>query len=989
MKQLKKMTLNINGADRMFICDPETDTLASVLRRLGLTGTKVGCGIGVCGSCNVIVDGKVIRSCTKKIAKMEDFQKVITVEGVGTPMHLSPIQECFMIAGAVQCGFCIPGFIVSTYALLEENPTPTREEVRDWFQKNRNICRCTGYKQIVDAVMLASKVVSGQCTMDDVRVKMPEDGEYYGKPLVRPAALAKVCGVADYGDDIELKMPENTLHAALVQPKVAFHAKINKINKEEAEAMPGVYKVVTAADVTGPNRIGFFQFSPRSLAHGQSHPVIVEDKIFNYGDIVAIVVADTKSHAQEAAKKVTIDWEQLPEYKTYLEAAMPDAMRVHEEHDNVWSEQPTIKGAGHDTPELFDEAAHVVEGSFYSSREPHLNIEGDTVQAYFDEDENLCVHCKAMQIYANIGDIAEATGLPAEKVRVIENPTGATFGWGIAAATYAMAAVTCMACDNMPVALSITYDQFMAVSGKRAPAYTNTRLACDENGKIIAAEWDCGLDHGAYNELGDDLMSRPARFMYFPYNVPNCLGLTRVACTNHAYGTAYRGYGSPQAYTASEAIMDMMAEKIGMDPFEFRYINVAQPGDTNINQYPFREYPMTAMMDRIRPIYEEVKARCEKESTPEKMRGVGISWGGYNVTEGIFDQCTIAVELLEDGRIANYNTWQDQGQGGDIGSLMIMLEAFKPLKVTPDDIVLIQNDSKFCPDSGATASSRQHYMNSKAVEVAANQLMDAMRKEDGTYRTHAEMVAENIPTKYEYQYNNPEDMTLKYLDPNTGKGNPTPAFTYCFTIAEVEVDAATGKATVIGYWCIDDVGVIGNIAAVDGQAYGGLSHSIGFALSENYDDVKKASNIIGAGIPQIKDIPDNFNLIHMCTPRDTNPYGSGGASEAFQSGGHMAVINAIYNATGVRIHEIPALPEKIKAGLDAKAKGEPNPNIPKKYFLGSDFYEEMEFIKNNPMVDLFDDMFPADKAETWEPILDPPTEPDLGYPAKDLDLEYK
>lgn len=259
------------------------------------------------------------------------------------------------------------------------------------------------------------------------------------------------------------------------------------------------------------------------------------------------------------------------------------------------------------------------------------------------------------------------------------------------------------------------------------------------------------------------------------------------------------------------------------------------------------------------------------------------------------------------------------------------------------------------------------------MSVAAARLMDAMRKADGTYRTYEEMVAENIPTKYEFQYNNDQDMTLKYLDPNTGKGNLTPAFTYSLTMAEVEVDTATGKATCIGYWDVDDVGRIGNIAAVDGQAYGGLSHSIGFALSENYDDVKKHNNIVGAGMPTIKDIPDNFNLIHVCTPRDTNPYGSSGASEAFQSGGHMAVINAIYDACGVRIHELPAYPEKIKAGLEAKDKGEADPNVPKKYFLGSDFYEEMEYIKNNPMEDMYTDMFPADQAETWEPIMRPPT----------------
>lgn len=186
------------------------------------------------------------------------------------------------------------------------------------------------------------------------------------------------------------------------------------------------------------------------------------------------------------------------------------------------------------------------------------------------------------------------------------------------------------------------------------------------------------------------------------------------------------------------------------------------------------------------------------------------------------------------------------------------------------------------------------------------------------------------------------------MDPNTGVGNPTPDYTYGIFLAEVEVEVKTGKVRCIGYHCVDDVGVIGNIAAVNGQAYGGLSHCIGFALSENYDDVKKHNNILGAGIPAIKDIPDDFNLHHLVTPRKKNPFGSSGASEAFQSAGHMAVINAINNACGVRIYELPATPDKVKAGIDALARGE-KVAPPKKYFLGSDFYEEMEKIKNNPI----------------------------------------
>ena len=951
----KKMTLKINGADRMFICDPEKDTLADVIRRLGLTGTKVGCGTGVCGACSVILDGKVIRSCTRKISKVEEYSEITTIEGIGQPNFLHPIQVAFMYHGAVQCGFCIPGFIVSTYQLLKENPDPTREEVRDWFTKHRNICRCTGYKQIVDSVMLAAKCMRGEITIDELKIPDAPAGEQYGKPFLRPCNLARVCGVEDYGDDIELKMPSGTLHGVMVQPRVTFHAKIKSIDTSEAEKMPGVYKIVTAKDVKAvgcDNRVAFFSFSPRTLATEKSHFVIAEDKIMNYGDCIAVAVADTKQHAREAAAKVTFEYEQLPEYRNYLDAVKPDAIRIHDDHPNMWCIQPTIKGDGHDTDKLFEDAPYVVEGSFYSQREPHAQIESDTIQAYFDADGMLCVHCKAMAIGAHLADIEEATGIPQEKIRVIANPTGASFGWSTFGQSYALAAEVCMACDNMPVAISMSYQEHIAYTGKRAPSFSNAKLACDENGKIIAAEWDFGLDHGSYNELGDDLTWRPARFCFFPYNVPNVKGLARVAATNHNYGTAYRGYGSPQSYTCSEAMMDMMAEKIGMDPFDIRYVNIAREGDLNVNSKPYREYPMEGMMDRLKPIYEEAKktvADWNKDHEDVK-KGVGIAWGGYNVTEGAADQCTLGIELAPGNKFIKYDTWQDVGQGGDAGSLVITMEALKEFGVTRDDIILRQNDSIYGVDSGSSASSRQHYMNSKATVLAVEKLKDAMRKEDGTYRTYDEMVAEGIPLRYDAQYTNSDDDTLSDLNPDTGVGEPTPAFTYSLYLAVVSVDMKTGKTTVDKFVGIDDVGVIGNPTCLDGQAYGGIAHSIGYALWEDYDDVKKHNNLAGMGIASANMLPDDIELIHMCTPRNTNPFGSSGGSEAFQSGDHMAVINAINNATGVRIHELPARAEKVKAGIDALAKGEPNPNVPEKYFLGSDFQETMEDIRLNPAI---------------------------------------
>jgi len=954
--KLRKMWLNINGVNRMFMCDPEKDSLADVLRRIGLTGTKIGCDEGVCGSCTVILNDKLVRSCLKKIRTIEEYSRVLTIEGIGTPTNLHPIQVAFMNLGAVQCGFCTPGFIISTYALLLANNNPTREQVRDWFQKNLNVCRCTGYKQIVDAVMAAAKVMRGEATIEDITYQLPEDKQYYGKPIVRPSALAKVCGLADYGDDQELTMPSGSLHAAVVQPKVAHHAKILKIDTAEAEKMPGVVKIITHVELKaagGSNIMAEGQFHERTTVMVPSRKVLAEDKIYRWGDIVALAVADTKDHARAAAAKVKVEIEQLPEYLNFLDAVMPDAMRIHEDTPNIFSMQPVLKGVGLEEPskvaEVIDESAYSAEGSFFSSREPHLSIEGETLQAYFDEDDNLTVQCKSQGVYASISRMGNPVGIPKEKIRIIMNPTGGSFGWSTNPGDVALVAAAAVV-TKMPVALSMTYEESQHFTGKRSPAHSNGRVACDANGKITAAEFDFGMDHGAYSWGGDDKMTKPARFVFFPYMVPHAAGLVRVANTNHNFGVAYRSYGSPQAYTLSEALMDMLAEKAGIDPFEFRWRNIARPGDTNINSYPYRVYPMEEIMQKMKPHYERAMKEAQEKDKPEVRRGIGLAWGGFNVTRAssYADNATVALELNPDNTFTKFDTWQDVGQGGDIGSLMVTLEALKPLGVTPDDIRLVQNDTKLCPDSGMSAASRSHYMNGNATLIAAEKLMNAMRKPDGTYRTYDEMVKEGIPTKYEGTYETTATAGLCRLDPNTGVGDPTPAYTYALNLAEVEVNTKTGKTRVIRFTCVDEVGKVGNIDAVNGQAYGGISHSIGFALTENYDDVKKNTNIANSGVPYIKDIPDDITVIHLENSDPDGPFGSSGASEAFQAAGHVAVLNAINNACGVRIYEMPATKEKVKAGLEIIAKGG-KVQPPKKYFLGSDLYDELDNIKANPV----------------------------------------
>ena len=288
-----KKTLNINGTERMMVIEPEM-LLSDVLRKqLKLTGTKVGCGEGQCGSCSVILDGKVVRSCITKMKKVQEGASITTVEGIGTAKKLHPVQLAWVVHGGSQCGFCTPGFIVSSKVLLDKNPNPTRQQVRDWFQKHRNACRCTGYKPLVDAVMDAARVIRGEITEDELAYKMPADGRIWGTSYPRPSAVAKVTGTLDYGADLAQKMPPETLRLALVQAQVS-HANILSIDTSEAKKMPGVEKVIIHKDVKGKNRITGLITFPTNKGDGWDRPILCDEKVFQFGDAIAIVAADTK-----------------------------------------------------------------------------------------------------------------------------------------------------------------------------------------------------------------------------------------------------------------------------------------------------------------------------------------------------------------------------------------------------------------------------------------------------------------------------------------------------------------------------------------------------------------------------------------------------------------------------------------------------------------------------------------------------------------------
>ncbi|MBN1381177.1 MAG: molybdopterin-dependent oxidoreductase [Deltaproteobacteria bacterium] len=944
---ITKGIYTINGVNRMVMADFENESLALVLRRLGLTSVKIGCGTGQCGACTILLDGEPVRSCIKKMKNIPEFSQIETLEALGTASNLHPLQLAFIKYGSVQCGFCTPGFIMSSKGLLDVNPKPTRQDVRNWFTRHNNLCRCTGYKQIVDAVMAAAEVIRGEKPKESLLYEMEADGRIYNTNYPRPAALGKVLGVTDFGDDIGLKMPPDTMHMA-VKWSDELHANILGIDTAEAEAMPGVVKVLTAKDVKGSNNIGYPVTHRRSVAKNMGQPILCDKKVSRLGDAIAIVVADNEKNARAAAKKVKVTYEKLPVYKSYLEACLPGAVTVQPDVPTPFLHQPVLKGES--TAEIFKKADNkdsdiqIVEGSFHSSREPHLALEPCAVQGYYDEDGNLTINYKSQALHVHAMFLPRALGVAPDKMRMIESPTGASFGSAMGMEAPALVGVAAVAVQQ-PVTFTCTFEENQRMIGKRPASFSNGKLACEGNGKILALEFDIALDLGALGGMTDSLITKTPRFPLHPYNVPNVRGLVRAGLSNNAQATAYRGHGSPEAYTMAEQLIDMMARKLGIDPFEMRYRNIARPGDLTINSYPFKLYPLEEMMNKMRPDYEAALQWKEEPAAPGWKRGVGISIGGYHVSTPV-DVSAVALEIGPGGIITHYNAWEDQGQGGDIGTLVHTHEALKPLGIPPEKIRLVQNDTKMCPPTGPAAGSRSHYFAGNATRDAAEKLMNAMRKEDGIYRTYEEMVAEGIPTRYEGKYTT-IGMGHSNLSVDTGVGDPMPDQNFLINIARLEVEEATGKVKIDAIHGIADVGIVGNYLALDGQAYGGLSHCVGFALSEDYyDEGKKYGTPLGCGFPRCNDIPDDITYMYNETPREKGPFGSGGASECFQSASHVCILNAITDAMGVRIYELPAKPEKVKAAIEAKAADKEY--APAKYYLGQDFDEVLADIKANP-----------------------------------------
>ncbi|HSW57082.1 MAG TPA: molybdopterin cofactor-binding domain-containing protein [Dehalococcoidales bacterium] len=887
---MKTVNMTINGVKRQFKVEPGKVLLDILREDLGLTGAKQSCDRkGQCGACTVVVDSKAVLSCLKKAVDLEGAN-IITVEGLGTPRNPHLIQEAYVLSGAIQCGFCTPGMIMATKVLLDENPNPSVPEIKKALA--RNLCRCTGYTKIIDAVRLAGRFIRKETTPAKVRSGMKKG--MLGVSHPRPSAMAKSCGSAQFAADIKLKNP---LEMAVVH-STEHHAKIKSINTSAAKSMPGVAGIILADDIKGTNRLRLF---------APDQPVLCEDVVRTYGDPVAIVAAETRDQARAAAAAVKVEYEPLPVMMTPEESLAAGAYQIHKHSPNLCYTQPQIRG---DAGKALKKSKFVVDAKFTTQMNHQAPLEPEVCLAYLEgqgDDETLFVIGRSINIHLHAAMIKEAVG--AKNIRYIEPFVGGQFGIKATISSEGLAAAAAMHFKR-PIRYIPSLTESMWISSKRHPFSMKVKLGADKEGRLTAFYNEFTVDKGAYFLLGPIIPTRAFHMLNGAYYIENIDAFCKLAYTNNASGGAARGAGPPQVAFALESAMDMLAEKYGIDALEFRKMNLMKPGQARSTGATIIQYPFPELFDAIRPKYEKIKEEIREFNAQNSKikRGVGIGCHAFGIAEAGDTPGRVAVEVNPDNSITVYAACADPGEGND--SMLAQIAAHM-LDLPIEKVHLYTRDTDKTVGMGPSAGSRMTIIGGGALANAVEKLKSAM-SETGT-RTYDGLKKAGKPVRYEGVREIPGS---GHLDPKTGQGDSFITQVLNIQIAEVEVNLESGQVKVIKMTTAVDAGRIINPQNLEGQLEGGMDQGIGYALREEYIH-GQTKDWHTFKFPTIGDSVE-VDLISRETYRDNGTLGSTGIGEMTMVSTAPAVTNAIYNACGVRIYSIPATPEKIKAGLKQK-----------------------------------------------------------------------
>ncbi len=898
---------------------PADMNLMQFLRRdMGLVGTKNGCETGHCGSCTVILDGRARRACLIKMKSVENA-RVETIEGLPEGGDLHPIQHAFIETGAIQCGFCTPGMIMAGKALLDANPHPTPNEIKTALTTNRNLCRCTGYVSIIEAIQLAAERMA---ETGDSQVR-PNARELFSNPQLREIAVEKVTGSCLYSDDIEM---EGMLHGKILWAAHP-HARIISIDTSEAEAMDGVALVLTAKDIPGKNQAGLII---------RDQPAISDEKTRYIGDSLASVFAESVEIADRARDLIRVEYEILPGVFSPQEAAEPGSPKVHDK-GNLLKHAAILRG---DVGKAFAECEVVIEGTYTTPFIEHGFLEPEAGLAYPDGEGGVVLEIGSQTVFDDRTQLSEILDLPEEKIRVVQAPQGGSFGGKedlILHQHLAMAALR----TGCPVKITLTREESLRVHTKRHPAWMKYKTGAASDGRILAIEADITLDAGAYASLSIDVLENTVVFAGGPYYVPNLKIEGHAWYTNNVMCGAMRGFGVNQIAVGLEQQIDAMARALDIDPFEFRKINAVTAG------FPTgADHVLEKGVDGIKETIEAAHKTYRQIQLPTenggKKIGVGVASAMKNVGfgHGIPESAGAIVRLDANGEVELRVTHHEYGQGGWAGEIKI---ASNELGLPVGQIRIERPDTALTPPTGPTTASRQTFLTGNAVVLACRALKEQVfghaaeildvepgnlifqdsRVLDSVSGSAVELKELGDQFVVEKTYTSPptdqmlEDESSHYGEVDFKSMITHVMYSYTTQVAIVEVDPQTGEVDVLMVVSANDVGKALNPLIIKGQVEGGVMMGLGYALTEQYL-VEKGVNLTNSlhkvRLPCAVHTPDIIPVI-VEVPHPFSPQGMKGFAEAPSMATAPAILNAIYDAIGVRITHLPADKEKVRAAL--------------------------------------------------------------------------
>lgn len=842
-------------------CQVSTSKKQSLLRflrdEMHLTSVKDGCSQGACGACTVLIDGETCKACVLQTDRLEG-RSIITVDGL-SKWESEVYTYAYGEAGAVQCGFCIPGMIMCTKGLLDRNPDPTEEEIK--YALRNNYCRCTGYVKIIAAVKLAAKIMRAG--------KIPSAGAddwLLGSRVHRLDVEEKVLGYGKYPDDYYL---DGMCYGTALRSKYP-RARVLSIDTTAAKALPGVIDVFTAADIPGENKIGH-------LKHDQYTMIPVGGLTHYLGDAIALVAAEDMETAEKAKKLIKVEYEVLPAVHNIQEAAAEGAPLVFdEETTNVQAYKHVSRG---NADEAISKAAHVISHHFETPWTEHAFLEPECAVAYIDDDGDVMIISTDQSAYCTFHESSLMLG--TDKVKCQNALVGGGFG-GKEDMTVQHLAALITYLTRRPVKVRLTRAESLLIHPKRHHFEMDFTMGCDEEGHIMGVKAKVASDTGAFASLGGPVLERACTHAAGPYAYENFEIEGRAYYTNNPPAGAFRGFGVTQTCFATETLLNMMADEIGITPWEIRYRNAIRPGGVLPNGQIVDE--STGLVETLEAVKEEYEAAL----AAGKPVGIACAMKNAGVGVGIPDWGRVKLIVEEDAKLHIYSGASCIGQG--LGTVLVQMTVTNT-DLTRDDIVYERSNTWIAPDSGTTSGSRQTMITGEACRRACEKLMEAK----GSDKSLKDLIGQEFYGDY-----------LAKTDPlGADVPNPVSHVAYGYATQVCILDEKTGK--IDRMIAAHDVGKAVNPLSCEGQIEGGVVMSIGYAVREKYpidENCKPVEKYGSIGLFRAHEIP-KIDAIVIDKPGLNVACGAIGIGEITSIPTAPAITDAYYRYDGSRRYVLP------------------------------------------------------------------------------------